>query len=204
MIFLEEILPPVHEVFLSMTETIDVDKDPTIDDVIEWRKTLRDAVLAIDERTFIIMTAQIKGWGFAKELDFYQSGGFFMVFSVIDWFGCIGFSKCVCFSGEKSDKNFEKVAKRQLKREEDKKTPSKRKFVGSRPFGYQPIGYQQPSTSGWAPVQVQAPPPVYQFQSPPPPFQPKGPSDKSRMRCNNCRELGHFFRECTKPLAYAK
>ena len=74
MMFLEDILPSVDEVFLSMTETIDVDKDPTIEDVIEWRRTLRDAVLAIDERTFIIMTAQTKGWGFAKELDFYQSG----------------------------------------------------------------------------------------------------------------------------------
>ncbi len=144
-----------------------------------WRKQLRESVQAMDKRCFVIMTAQTKGWSFAKELDFYQSG-------------------------EKSDKNYDKVAKRQAKRAEDidrdaKKTKRKSEY---RPYGFQGryASYQAPAAQAWGPP----PAPVGPYQVPPPAVTVKPPMDKARMRCNNCRELGHFFRECTKPSVFTK
>ncbi len=116
------------------------------------------------------------------------------------------------FLGGDADPAFDKVARLTAKRERKfkeaglvAKKPRGGGFKGYHSrgayggnAGYQGYGYGGYQNWAGAPAALGAAPPP-----PPPPPQVKPPPNKALMRCNNCRELGHFFRECTKPLPYA-
>lgn len=75
MIHFEKVLPPVHDVYLELRGRVEnKGPPPTEEEMKEWAEQLKGAAKAINERVFVIMTAQFKGWSFAKELDFLQSG----------------------------------------------------------------------------------------------------------------------------------
>jgi hypothetical protein len=39
-----------------------------------WYQLTKNAFRALDDRIFIVMTAQAKGWSFAKDVNFYREG----------------------------------------------------------------------------------------------------------------------------------
>ncbi len=47
---------------------------PTREELESWYINSKAVSKALDDRLFIVMSAQDKGWTFAKELDFYKSG----------------------------------------------------------------------------------------------------------------------------------
>ena len=74
MVFLSEILKPVQDVCKAMKTAVDSDKLPQKETIKEWLTRAEEAAAAIHRRTFIMMTAQERGWVFARKLDFYESG----------------------------------------------------------------------------------------------------------------------------------
>jgi hypothetical protein len=88
---------------------------------------------------------------------------------------------------EDADPGFAKVAKQKAK------FLSQERLLASKPRGIARRGGYHPYASG-APSAAasSAPQPLMASASPRPPF------DKSKLRCNYCKELGHFVRECTK------
>ncbi len=76
MIFLSEIVKPVHDACRAIKASLDSDKLPQKATVQSWYDLVDEAATAINKRTFILMTAQERGWEFARKLDFYESGWF--------------------------------------------------------------------------------------------------------------------------------
>lgn len=115
------------------------------------------------------------------------------------------------FLGETSYENYDKVEKWFAKREEKlldrgiRRGPS---FRGrGRGFGYGSGFGSGYGSHGYHPYHnyhhnshsngASAFPPPLMSQSPSPAATiSRPPMDKSKMRCNKCQELGHFFREC--------
>ncbi len=74
MVFFNKTIPATQEAFLMVRNSI-LDKQPlTEDNMKRLYSLLRSNSRAEGERVFVVMTAQNKGWSFAKDLDFYQEG----------------------------------------------------------------------------------------------------------------------------------
>jgi hypothetical protein len=74
MTFLSEIVKPVHDACRAMKATLDSDAVIKKASVQTWYDKVDEAATAINKRMFILMTAQERGWEFARKLDFYESG----------------------------------------------------------------------------------------------------------------------------------
>ncbi len=74
MVFFNKTIPATQEAFLLVRNSI-LNKDPLNDEKMKrLYNLLRSNSRAEGERLFVVMTAQHKGWSFAKDLDFYQAG----------------------------------------------------------------------------------------------------------------------------------
>jgi len=69
-------LPGFHDVIRSLDAKFESDEDhrPTTDETKAYLKKMKASVKALHERLFVVLTAQAKGWAFARQLDFYQTG----------------------------------------------------------------------------------------------------------------------------------
>ncbi len=76
MVFFEKTIPGVQEAFLIAREAVLEKEDLPAEKVKEIYNLLKLVARANHERLFIIMTAHAKGWTFARQLDFYQSGAY--------------------------------------------------------------------------------------------------------------------------------
>jgi len=74
MIFLESVVEDVHKLTRDLYKVSKGDEEPTKKDVEDWLAMAKDASDAINQRIFVIMTAQSQGWGFARDLEFYKQG----------------------------------------------------------------------------------------------------------------------------------
>ncbi len=74
MIFLNAIVKPCHDNLKSMHAALDADKPITKELLNSWIANAEVADAAINDRMFIVMTAQTKGWPFAKEVQFFKAG----------------------------------------------------------------------------------------------------------------------------------
>lgn len=72
--FFGDVLQPVHDVCRAMNEAVEKDTLPTKAILKEWLEKSKDAADHLNKRMYIIMTAQAKGWPFAKKLEFYEAG----------------------------------------------------------------------------------------------------------------------------------
>jgi hypothetical protein len=74
MIFLDSVTKPLQDTCRSIDSACGQEIAPNQQQLEEWRDKLKEAASALHKRMFVIMTAQTKGWAFARKLDFYQSG----------------------------------------------------------------------------------------------------------------------------------
>jgi hypothetical protein len=74
MVFLKKVIRPLHEVCKDVNAASGQEKAPNQQQLEAWRDKLKQATSALHQRMFVIMTAQSKGWAFARKLDFYKSG----------------------------------------------------------------------------------------------------------------------------------
>ncbi len=74
MVHFEKVIPELQEMALEVRRCAKDNVPPTKEAVDRWWSALKHVTRAEHERLFIIMTAQWKGWQFAKELDFYKAG----------------------------------------------------------------------------------------------------------------------------------
>ncbi len=74
MIFLEKAVTPVHDLLLAIRTAYRHNLPPTKEELQLWYACVKAASKALDDRVFIVMSAQERGWSFAKELDFYKTG----------------------------------------------------------------------------------------------------------------------------------
>jgi len=80
MVFIKKVVKPLHDVCKSVNTACGQESTPTQAQLEGWREKLKLATAALHKRMFVIMTAQTKGWAFARKLDFYQSGTHSCVF----------------------------------------------------------------------------------------------------------------------------
>ncbi len=71
---MKEIVKPVHDVCRSLKTALAKEALPQKADLQQWMERAEEAATAINKRVFILMTAQERGWEFARKLDFYESG----------------------------------------------------------------------------------------------------------------------------------
>jgi hypothetical protein len=74
MIHLSKAIPGCQDVFTELRKCIRKNEPPKKEDLQRWYNLLKDVNKANHERLFVVMTAQDKGWLWAKDLDFYQGG----------------------------------------------------------------------------------------------------------------------------------
>lgn len=74
MVHFERVIPSIQEVYLELRDCDKKDVNPTKEQLQGWADKMKEVAKAEHERLFIIMAAQIKGWTFARELDFCKSG----------------------------------------------------------------------------------------------------------------------------------
>ncbi len=77
MTFLNAIVKPARDNLRTMQEASTSDKPITKEMLTAWIAKAVEVDEAINKRTFIIMTAQTKGWQFAKEVDFFKAGVYY-------------------------------------------------------------------------------------------------------------------------------
>ena len=71
---MKKLTKPLHDVCRGVNDFCGKEEKPNQQKLEEWRDKLKLATSALHKRMFVIMTAQTKGWAFARKLDFYQSG----------------------------------------------------------------------------------------------------------------------------------
>ncbi len=175
---------PLHDVCRAIKASYDSGAVPQKADVKEWLDLTSEAAEAVNKRTFIIMTAQTRGWAFARKLDFYQSGK--IVFETL------ATSKILMdrfVLGQDPDPGYVKVEDWMADRRVARRQKVRRPF---RPYWGQPPAQAAPRSFGAAQGQGYGQP----SWSPAASYGPRRPTDNSRKRCNTCHELGHLFREC--------
>ncbi len=74
MVHFKKVIPDLQELTMEVRRCSKDNTPPSKELVDHWWLILKGVTRAEHERLFIIMTAQWKGWSFAKELDFYKSG----------------------------------------------------------------------------------------------------------------------------------
>ncbi len=74
MTFFSKTVPNTQEMFLTIRQCIKGKETPTDEQLKRIYELLKENSIAEGERIFVVMTAQSKGWAFAKDLDFYQAG----------------------------------------------------------------------------------------------------------------------------------
>lgn len=69
-------LPGFHDVIRTLDSKFEKDENyrPTSEETKAHLKKLKASVASLHQRLFVVMTAQAKGWAFAKQLDFFQTG----------------------------------------------------------------------------------------------------------------------------------
>jgi len=104
------------------------------------------------------------------------------------------FTKPLLFKGKESDPMFAKVAKQRAKQLRLERLQSTRGRGATRGRGYHPYarfgsGYNY-HANGSAPAALGV--------APSSPSVARAPLDKSQLRCNYCKEMGHFVKECPR------
>jgi len=64
----------VHKLTRDLYKVSKGEEAPTVKDVEEWLEMAKKASDTLNQRIFVIMTAQAEGWGFARDLEFYKQG----------------------------------------------------------------------------------------------------------------------------------
>ena len=76
MVFMGKLIPPLNDLLRDIRKSAKANEPATKDELKNWYELAKRASKAADDRLFIVMTAQTKGWSFAKELDFYEQGNY--------------------------------------------------------------------------------------------------------------------------------
>jgi len=76
MMFLESMVEDVHKLTRDLFKVSKGDDEPTKKDVDDWLEMAKSASVSLNQRIFVIMTAQSQGWSFARDLEFYKQGIF--------------------------------------------------------------------------------------------------------------------------------
>jgi len=76
MMFLESMVEDVHKLTRDLFKVAKGDDEPTKKDVDDWLEMAKSASVSLNQRIFVIMTAQSQGWSFARDLEFYKQGIF--------------------------------------------------------------------------------------------------------------------------------
>jgi len=67
---LNEVITPLHELTRALNTKNDSGDLPQKSDLTEWLTRAKEASKAVNKRVFVMMTAQTRGWPFAKKLTF--------------------------------------------------------------------------------------------------------------------------------------
>jgi hypothetical protein len=170
MVFLGKIIPPSQELTKSLRAVAKSDEPPTKEQLAQWYTLAKTVSKHEHERLFVIMTAQEKGWTFARDLDFYQNG-------------------------DEADPNYMKVAKKHAKRElQERDARASKKSKGPR-YGSSSYG----ASRSYGAPQASSSHHLGGYGAGPSSAPSRGFNRKDTMRCNICAEFGHFARECRKP-----
>ncbi len=74
MVFLNKVIPPSQEVCQILRKAVKTNEPPSKEDIQKMYGMMKEVTKVEGERLFIVMTAQTKGWQFARELNFYEEG----------------------------------------------------------------------------------------------------------------------------------
>jgi len=79
MVFIGGILKPVQDMYKQLAAIKEKKEPPSVEAIDKLMELAKKTAAVIHKRTFVVMTAQNFGWGFAKELDFYQNSKLFII-----------------------------------------------------------------------------------------------------------------------------
>jgi len=165
---------------------------------------LKQSTDVLNSRLFVILAAQAKGWPFARELEFLESG------EQISQVLCLTLSTNLFYflSGNGQNENFLKVAKLFNKRQQKKDDERELRGLAKKP-AFKPRPFAQRQAGGYGPGKpaafgssAQAATATYSGASG---YQQgghfaggsrHGPANKAHLRCHNCAQFGHFAHEC--------
>jgi len=74
MVFLQKAVTPVLDLLKDIRKATKANEPVTKEQLQTWYQLTKNASRALDDRIFIVMTAQAKGWSFAKDVNFYREG----------------------------------------------------------------------------------------------------------------------------------
>ncbi len=74
MVYFNKTIPGIQEAFQIVRNRILTKESISAEETTRLYDILKHVAKAEHDRLFVIMSAQNKGWAFAKELDFYRSG----------------------------------------------------------------------------------------------------------------------------------
>ena len=85
MVFIQGMLKSAQDLCKTLIDCKKKKEPPTMEDIDNWITFAKKTTSVIHKRMFVVMCAQTFGWGFAKELDFYQLSTFKIRSSYITW-----------------------------------------------------------------------------------------------------------------------